>query len=336
MKRLLTLISVFVVVAAACGGVTTDTTSVPAASGAQSSTTTTVIPATSVAPTTTTTEVPNDGFPITVSAANGDVVLEKRPVSIVSISPTGTEMLFAIGAGDQVVAVDSFSYYPPETPVTDLSGWQPNVEAIASYEPDLVVTSGDPDGLIEALSLLGIPVLMAPAAVTFDDVYSQLEQLGAATGNIGGAAELVVRMQTDIADIVDNLPEFEGAPTYYHELDPGLYSATSSTFIGTVYSALGLVNIADEADIDGFGFPQLSAEWILDQNPDFIFLADGNCCGASPESVAERAGWGGLSAVLNDRVVVLDDDIASRWGPRIVDYMRSVAEVIGILETTGS
>ncbi|VAV91837.1 Vitamin B12 ABC transporter, substrate-binding protein BtuF, partial [hydrothermal vent metagenome] len=128
----------------------------------------------------------------------------------------------------------------------------------------------------------------------------------------------------------------ENAPTYYHELDPSLYSATSSTFIGTVYSALGLVNIADEADVDGYGFPQLSAEWILDQNPDFIFLADAKCCGASPESVAERAGWGGLGAVLNDRVVVLDDDIASRWGPRIVDYMRSVANVVVALETTGS
>lgn len=327
MKRLSTLVAVLALVAAACGGETVDTTAVPQA---QSTTSTTVAPAT------TTTEAPDDGFPVTVSTANGDVILEERPVSIVSISPTATEMIFAIGAGDQVVAVDAYSYYPPETPVTDLSGWQPNIEAIASYEPDLVVTSGDPDGLIEALTTLGIPVLLVPAAATFDDVYTQIEQLGAATGNVGSAAELVAQMQSEIAEIVAGLPDFATAPTYYHELSPDLYSATSLTFIGTVYSTLGLINIADEADLDGFGYPQLSAEWILDQDPDFIFLADAKCCGASPESVSERPGWDGLSAVINGRVVVLDDDIASRWGPRIVEYLRSVAAVVGALETSDS
>jgi cobalamin transport system substrate-binding protein len=335
MKRLVPLVAVVALVAAACGGATTDTTATPAAPSPTTAAVT-VPPPTTIAATTTTTETPDDDFPITVAAANGDVDLAERPVRIVSISPTATEILFAVGAGDQVVAVDVFSYYPPEAPVTDLSGFQPNVEAIASYQPDLVVTSGNPDGLIDALTLLGIPVLLAPAAASFDDVYTQIEQLGAATGNIGSAAELIAQMQTDIADIVAGLPELETAPTYYHELDPTLFSATSSTFIGTVYSTLGLVNIADEADIDGYGFPQLSAEWILDQDPDFIFLADGNCCGASPESVAERPGWGGLDAVLNERVIVLDEDIASRWGPRVVDYLRSVAAAVGALETAGS
>lgn len=335
MKRLIPLVAVIALVAAACGAAATDTTAAPAAPSSTTPTVTVPLPTTTVAATTTT-EAPDDGFPIAVATANGDVVLAERPVRIVSISPTATEMLFAVGAGEQVVAVDSFSYYPPDAPVTDLSGFQPNVEAIASYEPDLVVTSGNPDGLIDALSLLGIPVLLAPAAASFDDVYTQIEQFGAATGNVGNAAELVAQMQTDIADIIAGLPDWEIAPTYYHELDPTLYSATSSTFIGTVYSTLGLVNIADEADVDGYGFPQLSAEWILDQNPDFIFLADGNCCGASPESVAERPGWDGLDAVLSERVIVLDDDIASRWGPRIVDYLRSVAAAVGALETAGS
>ncbi|MBK5223489.1 MAG: ABC transporter substrate-binding protein [Acidimicrobiia bacterium] len=265
-------------------------------------------------------------FPVTVTATNGEVTIHDEPQAIVSLSPTGTEMLFAIGAGDQVVAVDEYSYFPEEAPVTELSGNQPNIEAIAGYEPDLVVLSGDPGDVADGLGQLDIPVVVLTAAVDFGDTYSQIEVLGAATGHVGDAAELVSQMQTDIDEIVAGLPERSEPMTYFHELDDGLYSITSETFIGHVYGLLGLVSIGDEAPAAAdSSYPQLSAEFIIDRDPDFVFLADTQCCDQSAETVAARPGWENLTALGTERVIVVNEDIASRWGPRTVDFLREVA-----------
>jgi iron complex transport system substrate-binding protein len=252
------------------------------------------------------------------------------PQRIVSLSPTHTEMLFAIGAGDQLVAVDEFSNHPAEALElpNDLSGFEPNVEAIAAYDPDLVVIGGDFTGLGGQLDELGIPWWDGPAALTLDDTYAQIEQLGAATGHVGESAELVSSMQTEIDEIVAANPAPEVPLTFYHELDPTLYSADSTTFIGEIYSLLGLQNIADSVEGDSGGFPQLSAEFVVSADPDLIFLADTKCCGESAETVAARDGWSGLGAVQNGNVVEMDDDIASRWGPRIVEYLAAVAAAV--------
>lgn len=271
-------------------------------------------------------------FPVTVEAANGEVTIEDRPEKIVSLSPTATEMLFAIEAGDQVIAVDDQSTYPTEAPVTDLSGYEVNVEAVAGYEPDLVVYSNDPGGFQKALDKLDIPALMEPAAVTLDDTYAQIEQLGAATGHPQEASDVVVEMKAEIDEITSSLPELEPAPAYYHELDTTYFTVTSKTFVGEIYSLLGLENIADAADKDGTGYPQLSAEFIVEADPDLIFLADTKCCDQTAATVAQRPGWGQLTAVRNDAVVELDDDIASRWGPRVVDFLRSAADAVARLE----
>lgn len=266
-------------------------------------------------------------FPVTVAADNGEVTIEARPEAIVSISPTGTEMLFAIGAGDQVVAVDDYSYFPDEAPVTDLSGFQPNVEAIASYEPDLVVLATDSGEVVDALTDLDIPVVHLDAAADIDGVYRQIEVLGAATGHVGEAAELVGQMQADIDEIVASVPEREEPLTYFHELDTALYSVTSDTFIGQIYGLLGLRSIADAADgvADSGGYPQLSEEFVIEADPHVIFLADAQCCDQTPETVAARPGWSSLRAVAGGNVVAVDEDVASRWGPRIVDLLRDVA-----------
>ncbi len=249
------------------------------------------------------------------------------------MSATHTEMLYAIGAGDQVVAVDAFSNYPADAPVTDLTGFAPNVEAIVGFETDLVVTDGDWDGTsMGALTELGIPVLILPAAQSFDDVYAQIEQLGAATGHIANAAELVANMQADVTAVLESLPDTEEGVTFYHELDNTFYSVTSETFIGQVYASMGLVNIADEVGEGSFGYPQLAEEYILEQDPDLILLADTICCGMSTETLAERPGWEALTAVGRGSVVELNDDVASRWGPRVVELMQAVADAIIELE----
>jgi iron complex transport system substrate-binding protein len=264
-------------------------------------------------------------FPVTIHAANGRVKIESRPQRVVSLSPTATEMLFALGAGDQVEAVDDNSNYPPQAPTTDLSGFEPNVEAIATFRPDLVVFSDDPGDLEASLDRLKIPALSQPAAVTLEDAYSQIEELGRATGNPAGASELVASMRTDIREIVDTVPRPDPALSYYYELDDTYFTATSRTFIGEVFALLRLRNIADPADDEGSGYPQLSAEYIVDADPDLIFLADTKCCGVSAETVAERPGWSRIAAVEQGAVVELDDDVASRWGPRVVQLLQAAA-----------
>jgi iron complex transport system substrate-binding protein len=227
--------------------------------------------------------------------------------------------------------VDDQSNYPPDIPITDLSGFTPNIEAIASYEPDLVVVSNDIDGMVGALQSLDIPVLLLPAAMTFDDVYAEIELLGAATGHVDEAEAVTSSMHSEIQDLAGGYQPPAEPLTYYHELDPGLFSVTSSTFIGSIYSLFGLQNIADAADPDGFGYPQLSAEYIISENPDFIFLADTKFAGQNPTTVAGRPGWAELSAVTGNRIIELDDDVASRWGPRVVDFVAAVADALALI-----
>ncbi|GGM32396.1 ABC transporter substrate-binding protein [Micromonospora sonchi] len=278
---------------------------------------TTETPAASGSPTTA-------AFPVTV----GSLTLEQRPEKIVSLAPTATEMLFAIGAGPQITAVDDQSNFPADAPRTDLSGYQPNAEAIAAKNPDLVVLSDDRNKIVEQLGALKIPVYQTPAAQTLDDSYRQLTELGALTGNATEAADVVQRMKDDIAKLVAEVPQRAKAPTYFHELGPELYTATSKTFIGSIYALAGLENIADAADADGKsgGYPQLSQEVIVQANPDFVFLSDVKCCQQSAATVKARSGWSGINAVRNDQIVELDDDVASRWGPRVVDLLRTIVD----------
>lgn len=272
----------------------------------------------------------DDAFPVSVlsgTEADGtEVTIEERPDSIVSLSPTATEMLWALDAGDQVVAVDDQSDYPEDVPVTKLSGYEPNVEAILGYEPDLVIASSDTGDLVAGLERVEVPTLILPAATTIDEMYGQFERLGAATGNTGEAAELTSEVKTGLEAAVADAPDVTGL-TYYHELDPSLYSVTGKTFIGQVYGLFGLESIADAAK-GGDDYPQLSEEFVVAEDPDLVFLADSECCGVTPEQVAKRAGWDSMAAVREGRIHPVDEDMASRWGPRVVEFAESVAEML--------
>ncbi len=270
-------------------------------------------------------------FPVTVVASNGKVTVSKRPARIVSLSPTATETLFAIGAGSQVVAVDDQSDYPKNAPHTALSGFTPNVEAIAAYRPDLVVIAYDPKGLSAALGRLGITVLHQDGAKSFKGAYQQIRQLGMVTGHESAAVKLVTGMKVRIGRIVADARKARRGLSVYHELDPSLFSATSKTFVGQVYTALGLKNIADAADSAGFGYPQLSAEYVVSADPDVIVLADTVCCGQKASTVAARPGWDRISAVRTGSIVRVDDSIASRWGPRLVDLFRAMSSALARL-----
>ena len=270
----------------------------------------------------------DDAFPVTVTGDNGELTIDEAPENIVVLSATATEMLFAIGAGTQVEAVDDTSNYPEDAPVTDLSAFTPNAEAIAGYEPDLVVLSDDMNGIVDALGALEVPTLQLGAAQSLDDTYAQLETLGDATGHGDDAAKVVTDIQDRIDAAVESVSADVEGQRIYHELDPSFYSADSSTFIGSVYQLFGLENIADGVDDTAGGYPQLSAEYIVGQAPDLIVLADTVCCQESAQTVAARPAFDTLPAVQNDKVVEMNDDIASRWGPRIADFAESIAQTL--------
>jgi iron complex transport system substrate-binding protein len=308
-RLLWALVACLVVVVAACGG--TDTQS----GGATTS------PAVGAA-----------SFPVTVASGDETLELEKPPQRIISLSPSATESLFAIGAGPQVEAVDDQSTYPADAPRTKLSGFEPNLEAIARYRPDLVVVGFDPGSLVDGLERLRIPVLLQPAPSDLEGAYDEIAALGTATGHADEAEQLVADMRERLDDLAASTRD-EGL-SVYHELGPDYFSATSKTFIGSVYQLLGLENIADGAGGGASDYPQLSAEYILDSDPDLIVLSDTKCCAQSLETVARRPGWKQLTAVRRGDVVPVDDDIASRWGPRVVEFAEIVAGAVE--ETSGS
>jgi iron complex transport system substrate-binding protein len=270
-------------------------------------------------------------FPIQLHTAGGVVTIPRRPTRIVSISPSATQDLYAVGAGSRVVAVDSFSTYPPQAPRTSLSPYTPNIEAIARYRPDLVVVPEDTENVVEQLRKLRIPTLLEPAATNLGDVYAQIDQLAAATGNARGASGVVGHLKAQIDAIVHSVPrprtplkvymEFQASPTYY--------AATSHTFVGQLLGLLGLENIADKA---GGSYPQLSAEYIVASDPDLIVLADTVCCHQSLRTVAARPGWGKIAAVKTGAVIGVDDSVAAEWGPRFVLMLSAVADAVRLLE----
>ncbi len=264
------------------------------------------------------------GFPVTIKSGAEAVTLQLAPKRIVSLSSTATEDLFAVGAGKQVVAVDDQSMRPTNAPRTRLSGYTPNAEAIAAYKPDLVVVAFDMHNIVAELRKLQIRVLLEPPAADLKGVYAQVEELGRVTGHSSSAKSLVGRLQSRVGAIVRSVPRGGAHVTVFHELGPDLYSADSKTFIGRVYALLGVRNIADGA-AKGTHYPKLSAEYVLASKPDLVVLADTVCCGQTPALAAKRAGWSDLPAVQQHQVVGVPDDLASYWGPQIVDFLQVVA-----------
>lgn len=249
------------------------------------------------------------------------------PTRIISLSPSATEILFGIGAGAQVIAVDDNSNFPRTAPFSKLSSFTPNVEAIAAYRPDLVIlqSSATNAATIQMdLEKLKIKVFTEVTPININDAYSEFLALGAATGHPSRAKALVMSMRFQISEILAKARK-KGSLNFFHELDNTLYSADSSTFIGQIYSDFNLVNIADAANSGGY--PQLSAESVIKANPKVIFLDDAQY-GESLATVMTRPGWSAILAVKNRHVIALPLDIPDRWGPRIVEFYRFIAQSI--------
>ena len=266
-------------------------------------------------------------YPLNIVSAGFAANLPSKPVRIISLSPSATEILFAINAGPQVLAVDDNSNYPNDIPKSDLSSFTPNVEAITAMKPDLVILQVNANNALnvrDSLAKLKIPVFVEPAARNLNDTYREIRLLGKAVDKNKAAEKLVRDMKKRIAKTISESKAKKGM-TFFHELDNSLYTATSKTFIGKVYRDFGLINVADAAiGADKSGYPQLSAEFLILSDPQIIFLANAQY-GESKESVRARPGWQSIAAVKNGRIVELPADLPSRWGPRIADFYEFVS-----------
>jgi iron complex transport system substrate-binding protein len=269
----------------------------------------------------TTTSTPP--FPVTI----GDVVIATPPRRIAALSSTHVEILFALGAGDRVIAGDLFSNHPAEAAGLDqIDAFNLNVEAVASLDPDLVILGFDPGDAVASFAAIGIPALLMGPAADLDEMFMQYTVLGTAIGDGEAADRLIEATQAGIDAAVTAAGDAGQGISYYHETDPfSFYTPNSSTFIGRVYALFGMENIADAAsDEFGTGYPQLSPEFVIASDPDWVFLTYGE----DAASLAARPGWDTLSALEAGHVITLDSDITSRWGPRVADFAAAVSAAL--------
>jgi cobalamin transport system substrate-binding protein len=250
------------------------------------------------------------------------VRLETPPQRIVSLASHATEIFCAIGAGEQLVAVDQFANCPAgsdEKPAVD--AFQPSVEAIVAYDPDLVYAWYDPGDLVRSLRTAGVPVFFLAVPADVDGLFENIRLIGEITGREEEADALIADMEAERDAIVASIEDVETGPRIFHESDASLYTARSDTFVGELYTLLKAQNIADEAESS---YPQLSSEAVVAADPEVIVLADF----ADPAEVAARPGWSAISAVANGRICPVNPDLTDRPGPNIMQGLQALADCL--------
>jgi iron complex transport system substrate-binding protein len=272
------------------------------------------------------TEPDASAFPLEeTDDSGGTVSFESPPDAIVSLSAAHVEVLYAIGAGDQLIAGDLFSDCPTAaTELEQLDSFTPSIEAITALEPDLVVLGfSDPD-LQAALSGVDITSMLLEPPADIDGVLQDMELLGRVTGHAEEAASYTDGMEARIDEIVAELPEEDAPPKVFHEVDNLLYTAGPGSFVADLYELLKAENIAEAT---GQPFPQMTQEAIIEAAPDVIILADEEA-GESAETVSARPGWDAIPAVQEQRIYAVDPDIVSRPGPRVVEALETLSGLL--------
>ena len=265
-------------------------------------------------------------FPLTVTDSGGtEVTIEAPPARIISLSPGATEILFAIGAGGQVVAADRFSDYPAETEgLPKLEYSNPDPEAALDHDPELVVMAGRQAEPVQQFRDLGMTVLFVDSAESLDEVYENITMLGQITGHDAEAAAVVAGMRERIDAVVAQIDDIETGPTVFYEISADLYTTGPDTFIGSIIALLKGQNIAEGATSP---FPQLTAEAVIEANPEVIMLSDAEF-GENAETVAARPGWADVAAVVDGRIYPIDPDLMDRPGPRLADAVEVLARAL--------
>lgn len=262
----------------------------------------------------------NAQTPSSPGPTTGDTGL--LPQRIVSLSPGHTEILFAIGAGDQVAGVDTEADFPPEVAGrTRLNAANPNLDALAKLKADLVVITAGDSGAEQTLKNAGFQVLTLDMPASFNELFGQIDQLGEITGHIGESDALVDELDRRVLAVIQQAGSQSG-PRVYHEVSADLTTASSMTFPGELYLILNATNVGGDSPEP---YPRLTADQIVAADPEVIILAYE---GASPDSVKSRPGWAGISAVRNDRVFALDPALVTRPGPRLVEGLQKLAQLM--------
>ena len=266
-----------------------------------------------------------------VDGLDKQVALDQPAENIVTLSPPITEMLYAIGAGYQVIARDSFSDYP-ETALSlpDIGGGfaEYDLETILNLEPDLVIAGGiNTPELVQSLEDLGLTVYYLANPSDLEGTFASIEVLGVLSGHEDEAKELVKGLRTRVDAVSTALEGVEEKPAVYYELDATDSSKPYTPGPNTFYTSL--IEMAGGENIGGkleFEWAQISLEQLLVEDPDLILLGDA-MWGITPESVTERAGWNSLTAVENGVVLPFDDNLIARIGPRQVDGLEALARI---------
>ncbi len=252
---------------------------------------------------------------------------------IISLAPSNTEILFALGAGAQVIARDEFSNYPDAaTKLQSIGGsmGKYDLEKITSLQPDLILASplNTPDQ-IKSFETATKNVVVIPNPNTLDDLYANLELVGRLTGHQADAEKLVASLKDRAKAVTDKLAGVTDKPKVFYELDatdPSKpWTAGKGSFIDLLISLAGGQNVA--AKLEG-SYAQMSQEELIVQNPDYILLGDALYGGIKPEQVAARAGWDAINAVKNNHVLAFNDDLVSRPGPRLIDGLEAIAKIL--------
>jgi len=259
------------------------------------------------------------------------VTLSGPAQRIISMAPSNTEILFAIGAGSQVVGRDALSDFPEEAKnVTDVGSTFEalNTELIVSLKPDLVLAAeiNTPEQ-VKQLEDLGLTVYYLKNPLTLEEMYGNLEIVAQLTGHQDEAAALIESLKKRVAAVDEKIAPISSRFSVFYELDatdPAKpYTAGKGTFIDQLIDRAGGYNIASELE----GYPQMSLEQVVAADPAFIILGDARY-GISPESIAQRPGWENLSAVKNGQIFPFNDDLVSRPGPRLVDALEELAKLL--------
>ncbi|NLC38677.1 MAG: cobalamin-binding protein [Clostridia bacterium] len=271
-------------------------------------------------------ENPDLGFPVTIVDSLGrEITIEKIPERIISLSPAITEILFAIDAGEMIVGVTDYCHYPPEALEKPRVGGfsDPNLELIIEAEPEVVfVAGGIQADMVKLFEDLGISVV-ALDAQTLDEVLANIELAGLVTGTIDSSIALVEKLEGRIQRVEDKISSASGKPRVFFEVwDDPLMTAGPGSFIHSLITIAGGENVASDLSQD---YAQFSLETLLERDPEVYVINDH---AHTPTDVKNRPGYGELTAVQQDRVYAIEDDLVTLPGPRIVEGLEKMAEII--------
>ena len=268
-------------------------------------------------------------FPVTITdGTDKEIIIEKQPEKIISLMPSNTEILYALGVGENMIGVSDADNYPEEVnELEDMAtNLELNVEKIVAAEPDLVLIHMSSFFMweqgLKQIEENGITVVAVPDASTFDQVYETIELIGQVVGKTTDAETIIAKMKSDLQAIEDQAKEIKETKSVFVEISPApeIYSTGTGTFMNEMLQVIQAKNVVEEE-----GWPLMNEEAIIDLNPDVILTQYGP---GAKDAVLERSGWEEVTAIKEQQVFEVNEDLVSRPGPRIIEGVEELAKAI--------